>query len=267
VERGEKLGCAAVQIFTKNQVRWSAKPLTDREAARFRSAFRPEGTVKIVFAHGSYLHNPASPSRALSRKTVAGILDELGRCDTLGLPYLVVHPGAHLGSGETAGLERVAETLERVFERYRGGVVLCLETTAGQGSSLGWDFRHLGRAIRRVGGRRVGACLDTCHVFAAGYDIRTKNGYRSTINRFSDEVGLDSLKVIHLNDSKGGLGSRLDRHTHIGKGEIGLDAFGFFLKDRRFRGIPKVIETPKLRAGREMDAKNLKILRTLAGAG
>ena len=267
VERGEALGCTAVQIFTKNQVQWRAKPLTAADVERFRSVFLPKSGVKIVCAHGSYLYNLASPSRGLAGKSVSGVLDELDRCDRLGLPYLVIHPGSHRGEGETAGVERVVKALAAVLDRYRGGGIVCLETTAGQGSSLGWDFRQIGRIIRSIGDPRVGACLDTCHVFAAGYDIRTKMSYRSTIGRFAEEVGIDRLKVIHLNDSRGGLGSRLDRHTHIGRGEIGLDAFSFFLQDRRFKNVPKVIETPKMYKGREMDGKNLRILRKLAGSG
>jgi deoxyribonuclease-4 len=266
VERGEDLGCTAVQIFTKNQVQWRAKPLSVSDVERFRGAFLPKGGVRIVCAHGSYLYNLASPSRGLAGRSVSGLLDELDRCDRLGIPYLVVHPGSHRGEGETAGVERVLRSLAAVLGRYGGGSVLCLETTAGQGSSLGWDFRQLGKIIRDAGDPRVGACFDTCHVFAAGYDIRTKTSYRSTIGRFAEEVGIERMKVIHLNDSKGGLGSRLDRHTHIGRGEIGLNAFGFILRDRRFRNVPKVIETPKMHGGREMDAKNLRVLRKLAGA-
>jgi deoxyribonuclease-4 len=266
IERGDALGCTAVQIFTKNQVQWRAKPLSREDVERYRNAFHPKGGVRIVCAHGSYLYNLASPSRGLVGRSIAGILDELDRCDRLGVPYLVIHPGSHRGEGEKAGMDRIAKALQAVFGGYGGGGIVCLETTAGQGSSLGWDFRQLGRIIRSVGDPRVGACIDTCHVFAAGYDIRTKRSYRSAIGRFGDEVGMDRLKVIHLNDSRGGLGSRLDRHTHIGKGEIGLDAFGFFLEDRRFRDIPKVIETPKILKGRAMDGKNLQILRKLAGA-
>jgi deoxyribonuclease-4 len=248
-------------------VQWRAKPLTGQDVKRYRSVFLRKGGVKIVCAHGSYLYNLASSSRRLVGRSVAGLLDELDRCDRLGLPYLVIHPGSHLGEGETAGIDRVTRALAAVLNRYGGGSVVCLETTAGQGSSLGWDFRQLGKIIGSLGDPRVGACLDTCHVFAAGYDIRTKKGYRSTIGRFGEEVGIDRLKVIHLNDSRGRLGSRLDRHTHIGQGEIGLEAFGFFLEDRRFREIPKVIETPKIHEGREMDGKNLQILWELAGAG
>lgn len=274
IEEGLALGCTAIQVFTKNQVRWSAKPLTASDVDIFREASRralppagglaPPG-IRLVCGHGSYLYNFASPSRPLIDRSIAGLLDELRRCDQLGIPFLVVHPGSHMGAGEQTGLRAVTESLASVLERYGGRAAVCLESTAGQGTGLGYRFEQLGSVIRDLADPRIGACVDSCHIFAAGYDIRTRGGYRATIGSFMREVGLGRLKVIHLNDSLGGVGSRVDRHAHIGRGAIGKDAFRFFMRDRRLRGVAKIIETPKKLDGRDMDRVNLALLRKLAG--
>ncbi len=263
--KGRKLGLSTVQIFTKNQLRWVSKPISENAAGLYRKALSDDGGIKLVLAHGSYLYNFSSPSHSLVEQSVQSILDELERCAILELPFLVIHPGSHMGSGESGGIKRIISSLERVLEIDRGNTTICLETTAGQGTGIGYRFEHLREMIDGIGSGRTGVCLDTCHIFAAGYDIRTRSAYRSTIKAFDRVVGLKHLKVIHLNDSKGGLGSRIDRHTHIGEGAIGIKSFEYIMNDERFKGVPKIIETPKKAGGREMDSVNLETLRRCAG--
>ena len=258
--------CEVVQIFTRPRNRWVADELPAGEAERLWKAQEETG-VRVVCAHDSYLINLASPDRALFRNSLKVFLDEMSRCDLLGIPMLVAHPGSHVGSGERKGLKRVGEALNRIFDRTPDGRVrICLETTAGQGTSLGYRFEHLADILDRVEDRdRLGICLDTCHVFAAGYPIRTQAGYRKTLRAFDELLGLDRLRVLHINDSKRACGSRIDRHEHIGRGCIGTGPFRFFLNDRRFARVPKILETPK--SSPRDDRKNLKILRSLVRIG
>jgi deoxyribonuclease-4 len=259
---GKMATCEVVQIFTRSNSQWRARKLLPGEVEAFRRAQEETG-VRVVCAHDSYLINLASPDRALFRKSCNALLEEMKRCDLLGIPTLVAHPGSHVGSGERKGLARVAEALNRVFDRTPSArVTICLETTAGQGTSLGYRFEHLARIVDQVEHRdRMNFCLDTCHVFAAGYPIETRGGYRKTMKAFNDMLGLDRLRVIHLNDSKRAFDSRVDRHEHIGRGCIGIEAFGFFLNDRRLAKVPKILETPK-KSHRE-DRMNLRTLRSL----
>ena len=261
LERAAELGCNAVQLFTRNQNQWRPKPLAEDAVASFRklaAGFRPE----MVISHGSYLVNPASPEPATRERSIAGLLDELDRAERLGLAGVVLHPGSHVGAGTERGIVRVARSLDRVFRRTAGfRTLLLLETTAGQGSNLGSTFEELARIMDSVERpERLGLCLDTCHLFAAGYPIHHADGYRETRAALDATVGLEHVRAVHLNDSKMPFGSRRDRHEHIGQGEIGLDAFRFILNDPAFAGIPMVLETPKEGVG---DAGNLELLRSL----
>jgi deoxyribonuclease-4 len=262
VEKGTALGVNAIQIFTKNQLRWEPKQLTTEERARYLASRSEHPEIRIVFAHGSYLYNFSSPDGTLVARSKKNLVNELMLCDVLSLPYLVVHPGSHMGAGESRGIDRVVRNLRDVIHGDDGCTALCIETTAGQGDSIGYRFEHLRDMIGGMG-ERACACVDTCHIFAAGYDIRFSDGCDAVIEEFDRIVGLRFLKVIHLNDSRGGLGSRIDRHAHIGKGEIGTDCFRFFMRDPRFTVIPKVIETPKKLRDRDMDGENIRVLREL----
>ncbi len=258
-ERGGGLGCDVIQIFLKNERRWEARPLRPGEADSFKAALKRFG-IRTTLGHDSYLINMASPREELRRRSVEAFADEIGRSRALGLDYLVTHPGSPGKAGEETGIRNMIRGLDEAFRPYRGSAVrVLLETTAGQGTVLGGNFEQLRKILDGVQDPdRLGVCLDTCHVFAAGYDISTRGGYEKTFAGFDRIVGLDRLKAFHLNDSAGGTGSGSDRHAHIGKGGVGLEFFRLLLRDPRFKDIPKVIETPK--AG-DMDAVNLKLLR------
>jgi deoxyribonuclease-4 len=286
-------GCPAVQLFTANPNSWQVKPspapgttsgsgklltknanqwvgrdLTDADVALFRRTRRETG-VRRTAAHDSYLINLASPDEALYRRSVEAFVGEVQRAERLGLDYLVMHPGAHLDSGEDAGLARVAGALDEVHARCAGyRVRVLVETTAGQGSSLGWRFEHLARILGRVAAPgRLGICFDTCHVFAAGYALAPEAEYRATMRAFDQAVGLRRLRMFHVNDSLKPLGSRVDRHAHIGRGQLGLEPFRLLVNDRRFRNRPMILETPKEEGHeKDMDAVNLGVLRGLVEA-
>jgi deoxyribonuclease-4 len=267
IESALALGCETVQLFTKNSNQWKGKPLTAEEVQTFRTAARA-AKLKYLTAHDSYLINLAAPGEALYRKSIEAFREEVERAETLGLSYLVMHPGAHTGSGEEAGLARVAAALDEVHAACAGyKVKVLLETTAGQGSALGFRFEHLARLLDLVKQpSRLGVCFDTCHVFAAGYPLGQDDEYDATMDEFDRVVGLKRIKVFHLNDSVKGLGSRVDRHAGIGLGQIGETAFRRLLNDPRFQKLPMILETPKAdTAGRAMDPVNLAILRRLMG--
>ena len=267
LDRAVDVGCNVLQIFVKNNNQWRGRPLHDPEVHEFRQR-RAESPILQVVAHDSYLINLASPKEELWERSIAAFLDEMDRCERLGLSHLVTHPGAHVGSGEACGIGRIAEALERILERTASyGVKIALETTAGQGSTLGHRFEHLRDIMAGCGSpEQIVVCMDTCHVFAAGYDIRTEEGYAGVMEQFDQVVGLDKLEVLHFNDSKRALGSRVDRHDHIGQGEIGKAGFRWFLNDRRLVQVPKLLETPKENQG-EADRRNLKVLRSLLSGG
>jgi deoxyribonuclease-4 len=263
LERGLSIGCQAVQIFVKNQLRWSAPRLAHEEIQAFREL---SPRLASVFAHSAYLINLASPDRVVFARSVAGLADELRRCQALGIEFLVMHPGAHMGSGPEAGIHRLTEGVRQAYDRAQAsGVLLALETTAARGTLLGGRFEELRDMLDRLAGAGLpsGICLDTCHLFASGYELRTAQGYGRTFAALKRTVGLDSLKAAHLNDSQGGLGSGLDRHAHIGAGRIGLAGFRHLLGDHRLRELPAVLETPKSEDLHE-DVENLKRLRRLA---
>lgn len=256
---GVRIGGTTVQVFTKNASQWRAPELSGEAVERFRRTRADTGLSPVV-AHDSYLINLASSDPGLSKKSIDAFLEELRRAEALGIDYLVTHPGAHRGDGEADGIRRVAERLNGVHDRTKGFTVrVLLETTAGQGTTLGHRFEHLAEMIRLLERPdRVGVCLDTCHVFAAGYDIRTEESFHHTLEEFDRVVGLDRILVIHANDSKRELGSRVDRHEHIGKGKIGAKAFRLLMKDPRFRHIPKILETPDSETQHEVNLKRLK---------
>jgi deoxyribonuclease-4 len=255
-------GCETVQLFTKNANQWQGKPITDADAQTFRAAVA-EAKIQFPTAHDSYLINLAAPDAVLHHKSIDAFTEEVRRAEVLGLSYLVTHPGAHTGSGEEAGLARVVKALDEVHRRCRGfGVKVLLEITAGQGTSLGYRFEHLATILDRVKDRaRLGVCFDTCHAFAAGYPMTSAKDYAATFDQFDDVVGLDQLKLFHVNDSVKPLGSRVDRHAGLGLGQMGLDAFRRLVTDPRFRDLPMILETPKEDGdGKAMDPVNLAIL-------
>lgn len=263
LERAEALGLESCQIFSKNERQWNAKPLDPAVVERFRAQTARTGITKLV-VHDSYLINLASPKPDIRDKSLLAFKDELERCDMLGVPYLVTHPGAHTGSGVEAGIQQFADSLNEIYAALPDNRALTLlETTAGQGTSLGRSFGELAAIIEKVGAKdRVGVCLDTCHVFAAGYDFRTPELYATMMREFDDTVGLERLKVIHLNDSKFPLGSYRDRHDQIGAGEIGPEGFRQLVNDSRLSGIPGILETEKDPDG-DNDRRNLKTLKDL----
>ncbi len=258
-------GCEAVQLFTHAPNQWKAKELSEQESRLFRRTLR-QTRLRQPTAHDCYLTNLASPDEALYRRSLETLLVELQRADRLGLRYLVMHPGAHLDSGEEAGLARVAAALDEIHNRFPACKVrVLLETTAGQGSTLGHRFEHLARILSLVSqADRLGVCFDTCHVFAAGYALAPAKEYKATMRAFERTIGLRRLRVFHVNDSRKPQGSLVDRHAHIGRGEMGLEPFRLLVNDRRFRDRPMILETPK-EEGEEsdMDAVNLATLRGL----
>ncbi|MGA7617737.1 MAG: deoxyribonuclease IV [Thermoanaerobaculia bacterium] len=262
--RAVEVGATAVALFTKNSNQWNAKPFTDEHLRVFAEERAKAPAVGAVFSHAAYLINLATTNPEFHRKSVAALKDELTRAAQLGLFAVVLHPGAHMGAGVDAGIDQIARSLDDVHASMPDcEVVTLLETSAGQGSSVGCTFEELGRMLRLVDHpSRVGVCFDTCHVFASGYEIRTRDGYERTIDALTEHVGLENVGAFHLNDSKKGLCSRVDRHHHIGEGEIGTAAFELLLNDPRFRGIPKVLETPKGDSN-ELDLQNLGVLRSL----
>lgn len=261
ITRGASVGCRAIQIFTKSSNQWAAKKLDDEVVASFKAKMVETG-IKDVVAHDSYLINLASPNSDLRKKSFHAFLDEMERCRELEIRQLIMHPGSHTGQGEEEGIKTISAEFRELLAMSEGwGVDIVLETTAGQGTNLGHRFEQLATIIENTGStERIKVCLDTCHVFAAGYDISTEEGYHETMGRFDSLIGLDRIVAFHINDSKKGLGSRVDRHEHLGKGEIGEIAFRMIMKDDRFKTIPKILETPK---GKEMDEdrQNLAFLK------
>ena len=262
-ERATTATCQVVQIFSKNQRQWHAKPLSDQHIQQFRTAHESWGSGPVI-VHDSYLINMASPDDSLWQKSIAAFADELQRCEQLGIPMLVTHPGAHVGSGEAAGLARIGAALNQLLEQEIGGTTqILLETTAGQGSTLGYQFEHLAQLIALTEKHpRIGICVDTCHIFAAGYDIRTAATYTQTIDSLLHHIDQERIRAFHLNDSQGELGSRRDRHAAIGAGAIGIEGFRQLMNDPRFTHVPMVLETPK-EPDESADTINLATLRNL----
>ncbi len=268
VEAGKAVGCDCVQLFTKNNNQWRAKPITQAEADRFRGALVETG-VSHPLSHSSYLINLAAPGEELWAKSIEAMVVELQRAAQLGIPYVVLHPGSYTTSSEEEGLRRVAAALDVVHAKC-GEVEsrIALEGTAGQGSNLGYKFEHLAEIIALAREPdRLAVCLDTCHLFAAGYPLGTKEEFQATFAEFERIVGFERLVAFHLNDSVKGLGSRVDRHAHIGHGEMGLEPFRLLLGDKRFAAVPMYLETAKgeNEEGEDWDVVNLRTLRGLIG--
>ena len=263
VDRGVASGCGVIQLFTQNSNQWKGKVVSDQDATLFREKFTASGLADVV-SHDIYLINLAAAPGEVQDKSLVAFREELERCARLGIGKIVMHPGSHNGDGEEVGLRRVSEAFDLLFSQvpqFTGKVLL--ENTAGQGSNLGYKFSHLKSIIEGSSfPGRFGVCLDTCHAFAAGYQIAEKDGYRRTFDEFDQAVGISTLMAFHLNDSKKGLGCKVDRHEHIGAGTLGLEPFRFIMNDPHFRLVPKVIETPK-GDNEEMDAVNLQLLRSL----
>lgn len=263
LERGASIGCTAIQIFTKNSNQWKTKPLTEADIATYKSA-QAKARINHVVTHASYLINLCSTNKQTAHLSRVAFIDELLRCDALGIGSLIFHPGSHTGAGEEAGLRAIADALNRAHDETPGCKTLStLETTAGQGTNLGYRFEQLATIIELVKApERMAVCIDTCHLFAAGYPIHTEEGWEKTMDEFQRILGIQRITAVHVNDSMKGFGSRLDRHEHIGKGEIGLTAFRVLMNDQRFAGLPKILETEK---GEEMkeDVENMGVLTSL----
>ncbi|MCK4549475.1 MAG: deoxyribonuclease IV [Candidatus Krumholzibacteria bacterium] len=266
LQRGKSIDCNAVQLFVKSSNQWRAKKLTTEEIDLFREESE-SFTPGFIIAHTSYLINIASPDPDLLKKSADSLLVELQRCAVLGIPYLVLHPGSHRGAGMEQGIETIASTINSLYEQTAGDTAaILLEITAGAGNTIGSRFEELAGIIDLIEDKsRIGICYDTCHGFTAGYDIRTKRTYNATFKALDETIGFEYLKAFHLNDSMKEFGSHKDRHTHIGQGEIGIDAFSYLMRDKRFRDRAMVLETPK---GPDMkeDVENLALLRSLRKA-
>ncbi len=263
LDRGKEIGCDVIQIFTKNNNQWKSKPISIDEIKIFKDNIN-KTNVKPVASHDSYLINLASPKKDVYVQSLDAFCDEIDRAEALTIPYLVFHPGSHLDDTETNGIKRIANSINIILsKKSKINLTLLFETTAGQGSQLGYKFDQLGKIIELIKRKdKIGVCVDTCHIFAAGYNISTPSGYVQTFEEFDKVIGLDRIKLFHLNDSKRELRSRIDRHEHIGKGMLTLTAFKLLLQDKRFQHLPMILETPK---GKDMkeDKINLKVLRSL----
>ncbi len=261
-DRLQQVGGEALQIFTRNQRQWNPAPVSSEERTLFIEAWQKFPDV-VVASHVSYLVNLASGKKGLAQKSIDGFASELERCRLLTIPFVVMHPGSHGGDGEDVGLSRFVENLDAAMEKTAYDGTVLIETTAGQGTSLGARFEEIAFILQNSRFRsQLGVCVDTCHIFAAGYDIRKADVYEQTMNLFDEVVGIDRIHFFHLNDSKKELGSRVDRHAHIGEGHIGLEGFGCLMNDCRFANHPMTLETPKGKDLQE-DRDNLETLRRL----
>ena len=261
LERGEESGCSAIQVFTKSNRQWISKPIEKADALLFKKA-QETSNILCVIAHASYLINIGSPDNQIREKSIAALLDELERCETLGIPFLVFHPGSYTHGSKEDCLKKIAQSINIILEQYSGKTCLILETSAGQGSSVGNTLEELASIKKLIKNqKKIGFCVDTCHIFAAGYDIRTIATYNLFWENFDKLLGIENLKVIHLNDSKKELNSNVDRHENIGSGALGVEAFRFIMNDKRLLSIPKIVETPK--NSPFDDIENLSLLKKL----
>lgn len=263
VDRAVSIGCTALQVFTKNNNQWNGKPLSSEDVELYKQKIFSAEIAPVV-SHTSYLINLCAVHPDTLKKSRTAFIDELERCELLGIPLLNFHPGSHLGAGEDEGIKRICESLNIAHDATKNFTTKSvLEATAGQGTNIGYTFEHLRAIIDGVEHpERMAVCIDTCHIFAAGYDIATEAGYEKTFQEFDSLVGLKRLVAFHINDSKKGLGSHVDRHEHIGKGAIGLTGFRLLMNDERFVHIPKILETPKSEDLHE-DVENMRVLKSL----
>lgn len=263
--RGSDLGCNTIQMFTKNASQWRERYLEESEIAEFKEV-RKKVKINPVISHNSYLINLASADDELYERSINAMLHEMQRCELLGVNYLVIHPGSHRGRGEEYGIKKIVQALDGIHERTKGyRVKITLEITAGQGTTLGYRLEQIARIMNEVvESSRLMFCLDTCHAFAAGYELRSVESYEELLKKIEEMIGIDKLKVIHVNDSKKDLGSRIDRHENIGKGMIGKKPFQWIMSDKRLKDIPKILETPGLGKDLEKDRVNFDLLRSFA---
>lgn len=260
--RAESIDCTCMQIFTKSNRQWRARPLNKEEINLFKQTAQQSPLIKAIVAHTSYLINIASPQKDIEKKSVTALTEELKRCEALAIPYLVLHPGAYLSGTLEEGIEQIADNLNTILQKVPGKTTILLENTAGQGTMIGATFEQLAAIYQKVKKKsRIGFCIDTCHTFVAGYDFRTKKTYEKLCQTLDAVLGLKNIKAIHLNDSKKPLGSRVDRHEAIGKGLIGLNGFRLLFNDERFFDIPKILETPK--EDLADDQKNMATIKKL----
>ena len=263
IDRGEELGCTAIQIFVKQARKLFDRPIKDETVKLWHEKVEKSKVVRAIIAHTGYLINLASPDDEMWEKYIQAMADEMNRCDRLGIENIVMHPGTPKGKSEDWGIKRIAQAVDIIYDKYGPSVNIALETTAGQGQSLGWRFEHIRDIIAQSKhSEKLRVVFDTCHVFAAGYDFTTREKYEKMWEEFDKIIGLKLLVGIHVNDSKHPLGSRKDRHEHIGRGLIGIEPFKFLMQDERFEELPKVLETPK---ENDWDIKNLKLLWELSG--
>lgn len=259
--RARDIGLDAMQVFTKNQRQWIAKPLNPEDVKLYIENMK-KFNIKITVAHASYLVNLAAPEQEKFEKSIESMVHELQRCDSLEIPYLIFHPGAHMGEGEKNGLKKIVDGIDKIIEKSDScKAKITIETTAGQGTNLGYKFEQIGFILDNVSDKsKVRVCLDTCHIFAAGYELRSKDGYDKTMDEFSNQIGFENLVAVHLNDSEKGLGSRVDRHAQIGKGYIGINGFKNLLKDKRFTDMPFILETP---GGEALYLEDLNVIKSI----
>ena len=263
IGRGEEIGCTAIQIFTKNANQWRGKPISKESAEAFKTAWAASPIGPII-SHDTYLINLAAPDEEKWIKSKAAFIDEMERCALLGVQDLVMHPGSHLKTGEDVGIEKVAVAFREIFQEAPDSVRILIEITAGQGTNLGYKFEHIAQIMEKVPNGNFGVCFDTCHALASGYDLTTAEGYSSVMTEFDRIIGCDMIKAFHVNDSKKGLGSRVDRHEQLGEGAVGLEGFRALMQDERFFTVPKILETPK-GDDNSLDLRNLALLHELAG--
>ena len=263
IKAGEALDCNAIQIFVHSSRSWSVKTLTQKEINLFKNA-KENSSIKAINAHSSYLINLGAKDPKIESKSIKTLINEVLICESLDIPYLVIHPGAHVGSGEQVCIKKIAKNLDTVFDATAHKTIICLETTAGQGTNVGYTFEQIEQIISSTKHHKlIGVCIDTCHIFTAGYDLRTKKSYNDVIEHFDKIIGLNKLKVIHLNDCKSDLGAKVDRHENIGHGKIPLETFKLIMHDKRLFDIPKILETPEPADGSPIYEKDLKLLKSL----
>ena len=261
ISRGESIGCTTIQIFTKNNRQWAAKKLSHAEINSFKAAAE-KSPIKSIVAHATYLINLGSSNKDTEKKSIEATKEELKRCDALNIPYLILHPGSHVKTDEESCINQVSDNLNRIFKATSGKTMLLLETMPGQGTGICYRFEQIAEIYKQSKfKKRLGVCFDTCHTFVAGYDFRTKTTYEKMWKNFDQIIGIKHLKIIHVNDSKRLLGSRVDRHADIGKGKLGLNSFRLIFNDERFFDVPKILETPKETLND--DLKNMKVIKKL----